>query len=39
MAYTDTCVYIVSLKTFYEKPSGKNSWREKKVQYMQSNDC
>ena len=23
MAYKDTCVYIVSLKTFYEKPIGK----------------
>ena len=38
MAYTYTCVYIVSLKTFYEKPLGKNSWRGKRVQYMQSDD-
>ena len=36
MAYKDTCVYIVSLKTFYEKPLGKNSSRGKGVQYMQS---
>ena len=29
MTYMNTCIYIVSLKTFYEKPLGKNSWREK----------
>jgi hypothetical protein len=23
MAYINTCIYIVSLKTFYEKPKGK----------------
>ena len=33
MAYKDTCVYIVSLKTFYEKPTGKTHQEKKSTIY------
>jgi hypothetical protein len=33
VAYLDTCIYIVSLKTFYEKPLGKLT-KGKRVQYI-----
>ena len=33
MAYTYTCVYIVSLKTFYEKPLGKTHEGKKSTIY------
>ena len=33
MAYKDTCVYIISLKTFYEKPLGKTHQGKKSTIY------
>jgi hypothetical protein len=33
MAYRNTCIYIVSLKTFYEKSVGKTH-QGKRVQYI-----
>ena len=36
MAYKDTCVYIISLKTFYEKPLGKTHQGKKSLQIISS---
>ena len=33
MTYKGTCVYIVSLKTFYEKPLGKTHEGKKSTTY------
>jgi hypothetical protein len=38
ISYLNTCIYIISIKSFYDRPIAKPQERQKRVQYIWQDD-